>query len=387
VTLEVETLLERGRQAAGLADYGDRWFLPPLERLVDAINAEAGLVSDDEPPVQRIVQSLADRLHMVELLRLRPEILEEPVEVAGVIMGLPRTGSTMLQRLLGSSPQLTSGYWWEVTFPLPFADEQPGDPTPRHEAARAMVQSFYETWPDFQSIHPMDAMAHDEDVILLDKTFLSSTYDSILNVPSYGLWMAQQDHIPAYRELRMWLQVLQDQSPWRRGRKWILKSPHHLTGLGGFLAVFPEALAIMTHRDVAELVPSYCSMCASITAPHSNSFDPKDLGPYWSGRFSRAMRRLIDTRAGTQGNRFVDIAYADLLQDPITEAKRVFTAAGLVFRETDEAAMATWLAANNRQTRPAHRYAPETYGLTEDGLDRDFAFYRRAFSIEGVMPS
>jgi hypothetical protein len=180
---------------------------------------------------------------------------------------------------------------------------------------------------------------------------------------------------------------LQDQSPWRRDRKWILKSPHHLTGLEGFLRVFPEAVAIMTHRDVAALVPSYCSMCASITAPHSNSFDPKASGPYWSGRFGRAMRRLIDARAGAQGGRFVDITYADLLQNPIAEAKHVFTAAGLAFMDSDEAAMAAWLAANNREARPAHHYVPETYGLTEAGLVHEFAFYSQAFLNRGDKPS
>ena len=92
MTLDVATLLERGRAQAGLTDYGDPWFEAPLARLVAAINAEAGLKSDDEPPVQRIVQALSERLQMVDLIRRRPEILDEPVEVAGAILGLPRTG-------------------------------------------------------------------------------------------------------------------------------------------------------------------------------------------------------------------------------------------------------------------------------------------------------
>jgi hypothetical protein len=382
MTLDVPTLLERGRAQAGLTDYGDPWFEAPLNRLVAAINAEAGLKSDDEPPVQRIVQALSERLQMVDLLKRRPEILDEPVEVAGAILGLPRTGSTLLQRLLGASPQLTSGVWWEVTFPLPFPGEQPGDPTPRQEAAKAMVQSFYDTWPDFGSIHPMDAMAHDEDVLLLDKTFLSSTYDSIMNVPSYGVWMTEQDHVPAYRELRIWLQILQDQSPWRRGRKWILKTPHHLMGgLEGFLTVFPQAKAIMTHRAVEELIPSYCSMCASITAPHSDTFDPKASGPYWSGRFARAMNRLIAAREGEHSGRFIDVNYADLLTQPLGQARKVFKALGLDFTDADAAAMGAWLAANDREDRPAHRYGPEEFGLSAEGMAKDFAFYRQAFLV------
>jgi hypothetical protein len=191
--------------------------------------------------------------------------------------------------------------------------------------------------------------------------------------------MAEQDHEPAYRELRIWLQILQDQSPWRRGRQWVLKSPHHLTGLDGFLKVFPEAKAIMTHRAVEELIPSYCSMCTSLTKPYSTTFKETDSGPHWSGRYSRAMRHLLDVRAAMGPERFINVQYSDLLHDPLPEIKRVFRQLGLRFGPADQAAMEAWLAANGREARPPHRYTPAEFGLTEAGLAADFDFYRAAF--------
>ncbi|MEJ0048933.1 MAG: sulfotransferase [Rhodospirillales bacterium] len=302
--------------------------------------------------------------------------------VAGAVLGLPRTGSTMMQRLLGSSPQLTSGIWWEVTFPLPFPGELADDPTPRQEAARATVEAFYAQWPEFRSIHPMDAMAHDEDVMLLDKTFLSSTYDSIAWVPSYGFWMAQQDMTRAYQELRVWLQVLQSQSPWRRGQKWILKSPHHLIGgLQGFLDVFPEARGIMTHRRVEEVIPSYCSMCASMTAGDCLAFDAMQLGPYWVKRFSDAMHGLIAARAQQPPGRFIDVSYSAAMEDPVGEACYVMEALGLDFTPADDAAMNAWLAANGREARPPHIYTPQEFGLDPARLAEEFRFYSEAFGL------
>jgi Sulfotransferase family len=376
------TLLDAARTRASLNDFGDEWFLPPLEHLVAALNDEARLKSTEAGPVQRIIYSLVERLQLVDTLKRHPEILDEKVEVAGAVLGLPRTGSTMMQRLLGSSPQLTSGFWWEVTFPLPFPGEKPGDPAPRQEAARATVEAFYAQWPEFRSIHPMDAMAHDEDVMLLDKTFLSSTYDSIAWVPTYGFWMAQQDMTRAYQELRVWLQVLQSQSPARRKQKWILKSPHHLIGgLQGFLDVFPEARGIMTHRRVEEVIPSYCSMCASMTAGDAVSFDPLQLGPYWVTRFRDAMQGLIAARQQQPVGRFIDVRYSAAMEDPVREARDVMEALGLEFTPSDDAALNAWLAANGREARPPHIYTPEEFGLDATELAQEFRFYTEAFGL------
>jgi hypothetical protein len=378
--VRVDDLLAQARSQAELTDFGDDGFLVPLNRLVDAINGEARLIPAEHGPIERIVQALVDRLRKVDLLRQHPEILEQDVHVAGVILGLPRTGSTMLQRLLGATSVLTSGYWWEVTFPLPFPGEAPGDPSPRQHAAKAAVDAFLASWPDFLSIHPIDALAFDEEVILLDKTFLSSTYDSILYVPSYGRWMAEQDKVRSYQELREWLQILQWQSSWRVGRRWILKSPHHLLGgLEGVLTVFPRARVIMTHRPVAKTLPSYCSMCQSMIQGGAGGIAADDIDAYWRGRFERALRNLIAVRARLPAERFIDVAYPELIADPVAEAGRIIRALGVTFGDKDEAAMSAWLAVNGREDRPPHQYAPEDFGLSAAALAKDFAFYEQAF--------
>jgi hypothetical protein len=376
------SLLDRARHATGLVDFGDPWFLGPLEHLVTSLNKDACLTAADPAVIQRIVYSLGERLSLVETLKRQPHIRDEKVTVAGAILGLPRTGSTMLQRLLGSSPQLTSGYWWEVTFPLPLPGEVPGDPSPRHAAAKATVEAFYAQWPEFRSIHPMDAMAHDEDVMLLDKTFLSSTYDSIAWIPSYGFWMAGQDMTRAYQELHTWLQVLQSQTPHRRAQKWILKSPHHLMGgLQGLLDVFPEARAIMTHRRIEDVIASYCSMCAAMSSADSSQFNPALLGPYWTKRFSDALRGLQAARTPANAHRFIDVKYDALMDDPIIATEGIFGALGLEYQPADEAAMRAWFAANGRENRPPHRYAAEDFGLSAAQIHKDFAFYTEAFGL------
>ncbi len=369
-------LVDAARSATGLSDFGDEWFMEPLEALIGFINEEAGLTSSSGGPIDRIVYALMDRLALTALLKSRPEILDEDIQVAGAIIGLPRTGSTMLHRLLASAPRLTSPFWWETTFPLPLPGEVAGDPTPRQKLAKQTVTDFLAAWPNFESIDPIDAMEVAEEVILLDKSFLSTTYDSMMHIPSYGFWQADQDHERSYRELKIWLQVIQSQSPDRRGKKWVLKTPHHLLGgMSGLLSVFPEAKLIMTHRDVGQVLPSYCSMCESMTVMASASYRRETQGAYWTRRFANGLERFAALRTTLPADKVIDVHYRDTLSDPIAVGRRAMEAMGLGFTSTDEAMMATCIAGNARDKRPVHRYSAADFGLDQAQIARDFAFY------------
>ena len=124
--LDVDGLLAAARDKTGLHDYGDDWFVEPLSVLTSALVAEAKLSELGlDLTRRRLVASLADRLRLKQLQAEHPEILDEEVVVAAEICGLPRTGSTLLHRLLASSPEVTSTLSWETSYPLPFPGESP----------------------------------------------------------------------------------------------------------------------------------------------------------------------------------------------------------------------------------------------------------------------
>ena len=104
-----EVLLAAARERTDLSDFGDTWFFEPMDRYIAAANAEAQLTEAGYAgQTEVIVKGLASRLRMIEDIRCHPEILEERVEVAGIILGLPRTGSTIFHRLLASAPGMTA---------------------------------------------------------------------------------------------------------------------------------------------------------------------------------------------------------------------------------------------------------------------------------------
>jgi hypothetical protein len=381
VKLQLGSLLDRARQATGLVDFGDEWFLGPLGEVVKMINAEAGLTSLNEPPVQGMVKNLADRLQFVEYLRRYPETLEEHIDVAGVIIGLGRGGSTLLQRLLSSSPQVNYTPWWEVVFPLPLPGEERGDPTPRIELGKQTARSINDTWPEMVAMHPVDALEADEEIALFDRTPLSMMYSFYFYVPSYMPWLRSQDHRKAYEELRTWLKVLQHQRPARRGRRWLLKSGHHLyaTALRPLLNVFPEALAIMTHRNLQNVIVSYCSMQNVTVRKYSNTFDRSRLGRQAIDVFEHALQDLQAVRREYLATRFFDVQYEDTVRHPLDVYRSTMQAMGFRLSDADEHAAARWMASHGRDTHPPHRYVPEDYGITRDDIVRTFGFYHDAF--------
>ena len=216
----------------------------------------------------------------------------------------------------------------------------------------------------------MDAMAINEEVVLLDRTFLSTSYDSMMPIHDYGHWQAGQDHEPAYRDLYRFMQAIQHQRVLRgeARRPWVFKTPHHvLGGIGGLLAVWPGTRLVMTHRDVAQVLPSYCSMCCSLTVNSSATYRKEEEGAHWSRRFREGLERFERVRARLEPGQVIDVQYEDTVRDPAATAERVMRRIGMVPDDADRAAIALCIAENAREARPRHRYAAAEFGLTAEG--------------------
>nr|WP_228045863.1 sulfotransferase [Saccharopolyspora sp. HNM0983] len=326
---------------------------------------------------RRLTALLADRLRLRALQRAHPEIQEVRPVVAAEICGLPRTGSTLLHRLLSSSPQLTSTMSWETTYPLPFPGEG-ADAAERKHRAQQRQQAFLELSPDFGDLHTVAWDAPEEDVILVDRSFTSMSFESFHWVPSYGDWLRSADQSKAYAELHQWLQVLQWQQPQRSDLRWILKSPHHLTAVNTVLDTFEDCSIVMTHRSPARAVPSYASMVSNLTKQYSDTVDDAAIGRYWSERFAASLRAFTRVREA-RPERFVDVRFDAMLDTPVAEALRVLRSLGRTPGADDRSAFESYVERDREQRSAAHRYTPEEFGLSADQLDADFAFYQEEY--------
>jgi hypothetical protein len=378
VTLSVDTLRANAIAKAGTDEFGDEWFLEPLGVLVRSLNEEAALSElGHQMTERRLTALLVDRLRLRQLQRQHPEILDTPVEVAAEICGLPRTGSTLLHRLLSASPQLTSTLSWECSYPLPFPGESPAAEV-RKGKAKKMMEMFLELSPEFADIHAVVWDGPEEDILLLDRGFATMSFDSFYWAPSYGVWLRSYDQSRSYAELREWLQVLQWQDADRAGRKWVLKSPHHLTAVDTVLDEFPDCKIVMTHRAPTSAVPSYASMVQAMTSQYSDAADPVQIGHYWSERFQESLRQFDQVRA-RRPERFIDVPFKATVAEPLETAKSVMSQLGLTVGPTDIDAFNDYLEINRQEKHGSHSYTAEDFGLSTEQLARDFDFYERAY--------
>lgn len=378
-SLDPAHLMDRAKSSTGLADFGPGHFTEPLEVLTRAMREEAALNERGQAAhADRLINALENRLRRIDLVKRHPEIAAEDVNVGIVIVGLPRTGSTMLQRLLASSPQATATLWWETIFPLPRGVPGPEDVAERKQDAERLARDLVESSAGFEAIHPMDPYAHDEELSLIEQSFVSNMPESMLHVPSYGEWLLKADQHPAYGELVDWLKILQWQDPSRRGQSWVLKCPHHLTAVQTVLDIFPQAVMAMTHRRVEHVMGSWYSMVASLTGGNTDADFASAQAAHWTQRLRRNLVDMMTAREKAE-DRFVDVHYRSLLTEPLDHAHRVFAAAGIEPGPADEAAWQGWLDGNKRDNRPSHKYAVEDFGIDEEYLRRDFAFYSERF--------
>lgn len=93
---------------------------------------------------------------------------------------------------------------------------------------------------------------------------------------------------------------------------------------------------------------------------------------------SRALRRCMEVRESHE-DRFIDVWFADAMRDPLAQIRRIYDFAGMELTPEAEANMRQWRVDNARDKRVAHSYSLEQFGLSERGIQRDFAAYRERF--------
>ena len=376
--INANEILDQAKSETGLSDLGEPLFFEGLNKLIDSINNEASLneIGIQAQPI-RIQGLLSNRLRFEEDLKKFPEILDQEIIAPIVIVGLPRTGSTMTHRLLASDPNHTAMLWWEGRYPALLPGEKRGDIEARMELGKAEVDAVVAASPEALDIHPWDYKGADEEILLLEHNFLSTVPESFMALPSYSEWIEKQDHTLAYEDLKKFIQYLQWQNPGREKKRWVLKSPHHLGFIDKMISVFPDAKIIQTHRDPIKTVPSFCSMCANLFEPLTTNFDKVFIGKHWSNKLTRALNHCMNISEQHPDN-FLDLEFLNMIKDPIDEMKKIYEFIGEPFGEKTEVAMEAWRE-ENKHEMGAHKYSLEEYDLTESQINDNFAKYQQKY--------
>jgi hypothetical protein len=372
--MEVGAIVTAACRAEGLDDLGPP-DLEPLEQLVEAIRSEASLHPIGHLATHgRLVAALRNRLRAQAWFRRHPEILEQPVPAPIVITGLQRTGTTLLQRLLSADPRHHALHAWRALNPAP---PLAGDDT-RIRQAKLAERGAAWLAPDFFAVHPIEHASVDEDILLLDGSFLSTVAEATLHVPSFSAWLEGQDQTPGYALHKRYLQLMQWRQP---GERWVLKTPHHLEWLDTLLAVYPDAHILHTHRDPLETLPSFCSMIAHGRGIMSDAVDPMEIGEHWLRKTHRMVSRTMQLRRARPDVRVHDVYYADLVADPIATVARIYDGLGLELTDAARDAIDRQRRASRKHKYGKHVYAAADFGLSNDRIADRFSAYRSTHGL------
>src|SRR5204863_8115836 len=234
------------------------------------------------------------------------------------IVGLPRSGTTVLHSLLAADPEHRCPLMWEVRSPSP-----PTHVDEKRRIQRATRSCSLFNWlvPTFRYVHAVGAEVPQECVSLMTPTFLSDQFDAMYYVPSYRAWFFRQDLRPAYEYHLRFLQHLQFR---RTACRWILKSPTHMFAMPALLSVYPDALFVQTHRTPVNAMASVSSLVTILRSAFSDNVDAiaacREAIHYWS----ETMEKFLRERDRLAGDRICDLEYDAICRDPVAAVRQIY---------------------------------------------------------------
>src|SRR5204863_6699101 len=153
--LRAVDLIETSKRRCGLDNFGGGDFFEGLSRLLDSCHRESRLNLIGKIALRTdLMRTLCSRLFMHRDRQLYPGVGRQEIREPLFIVGLPRSGTTLLHTLLAADPEHRCPLMWEVRSPSPptLVDE-------KRRIQRAAQNSNFFNWlaPSFRYVHAVGA--------------------------------------------------------------------------------------------------------------------------------------------------------------------------------------------------------------------------------------
>lgn len=374
--LDAEDITRKAKKRTGLSDTGSGMHEVGMKQLVKAVNDSAVTDFGKFTSTGFGVDALSNRLRMVDYFKKHPEVADVKIERPVFILGFPRTGTTLLQNLMHLSEDRRALEFWELTNPVPVHNNPEVDVKKRQRITKSRLAIANFVVPEMKFIHEVRHDSLEECWSLFIPQFTVPNWDMTSRWPDYGKWMLQHNMHESYEEYKKYLQVMVHRVP---DKRLILKCPDHLWHLDALLEVFPDACIVWTHRDPGRSIPSYCSLASLNWRLVYGEFNPKELGPYIEERFMTGIQRGLAVRDKVGEERFLDVNFKTLLEDPILAVNKITDYFDLT--PVEESKLQEYLNMDRPDNRGKHKYSDNYYGLDADQIRKHYSEYIKRFSI------
>jgi len=380
VSLDSAELISTARATTGLTDFGqdDSWRVG-FHKLLSAVEAMHA------PPVLRAtvrrtsLHTLETRLKLTEDARLHPDIVAQEIVKPLIVIGLPRTGTTISYDLMALDPRSRAPREWEWYMPWPATDAATFTTDPRIAAVQSMYQTWLDHAPDLLKIQRFDCTQPGECNHGMCHHFASTNFWAELGVPDFARWLREEVPEGQYRTHRRLLQQFQWKGP--KGR-WILKSPQHLFDLDGLIDAYPDACLVWTHRDPVSTLSSLSSMVSKFQRSIGGGQDLTAVGRSVMDMWSAGMARATRSRSSNPKveRAILDLAHRDVVHDPIAVVRRIYDRFGFEFSEEHIARIRRFLQESRSAQRfGQHQHEPADFGIEPDEVHARLGDYYAKF--------
>ena len=379
--IDEKFLMSVAIQNTGMSDWGEGDIQEPLSVLLNSCKKQNKLNNVGWFMLhQEIINSLSNRLLIHEELKNVPLIKKEEIRRPLFIVSLPRTGTTLLQRLLALDSANRGLIFWQSLKPVPPPNSDDVESDSRIGEAANILKLRNELAPGFSEIHETRVNEPEECLHLFHNSLTFPSLHMIFDIPEYEQWLQTQDMTFQYAYYHRQLQILQSKLS---NKRWVLKSPWHLYYMDALLLEFPDACIVQTHRDPKKIMPSVCSLAAMVQGMNRDELDLKKIGLQWTQEWAAALENSSKVRKKQKAETFFDIHYQDLVQDPIKTIKDMYKYFEYDFETEFEEKMKEWLVndSKTRKKQNKHQYSLEQFGLNEKIVSNYFDEYCKEFNI------
>lgn len=373
-----DDILAAARHQTGLSNLGEDFSSEGLQIFVDDLNQHANLTPmGSRIAAGRLIAFTCNALEIADWFERHPEILEEKIVEPVFIVGMARTGTTILFDLLAQDERHRVPQTWEVSKPCPPPESSTYCSDPRIQAEADRIAMTEKNYPKIAAMNPNGAQLPQEDGLLRGINMVSPSLRNMFYAPNYAKWLDDLDYRPIYAVQRKQLQLLQ----WRHKKeRWVLKSPQHLMTLDALLHEFPDAYLIQTHRDPISSMASLTSLCAALREMSSDQLDKKAIAAEWMDYVPKSLNNSVEFRKSGKANddRIIDLMFRDFISDPVQVVKSVYDKFGFSWNDSLAQKMQSYM-----NTHPAggHKYSFSDTGLDAEELRTLFSPYQDYFNV------
>ena len=288
IDLSEGALIGQARKETGLERFGDESFLPAMRILLAAAEDEAHLNPFGRFIAKsRTLRSLSTHLLADSCFEAHPEIGQRKIAAPVIVIGLHRSGTTRLQRMMASDPRLQYLSTWEGINPVPRVGIPDHGRDARREEVKNALAARQFMYPGAFAAHPMDADWPEEEMLLLNHSFAGFSPLGLYHVPSYYRWFLADDKLAAYRYMAELMKLIS----WSRGepedKRWLLKNPQHMFNMPTLLNIFPDAKLVFVHRDPIKTVGSVMSLMWFYAVQHTDLPCRAQIRDVWMDFYSK----------------------------------------------------------------------------------------------------